>query len=159
LRGRKPLPTHLKLVKGNPGKRPLKADSVQPPPALPMPPAHLSDAAKVEWGRVSSTLYALRMLTDIDTAALGAYCEAYARWKEASDALAQMRQADPAMRGLLIRTSNQNIIQNPLIGIANKAAADMVRYAAEFGMTPSARARIELGDQAPIKDPASQFFD
>jgi phage terminase small subunit len=39
-------------------------------------------------------------------------------------------------------TTNGNAIQNPLIGTANKAASDMVRYAAEFGMTPSARARI-----------------
>jgi P27 family predicted phage terminase small subunit len=45
--------------------------------------------------------------------------------------------------GLMIRTTNGNAVQNPLIGVANKAMADMVRYAAEFGMTPSARSRIQ----------------
>ena len=44
--------------------------------------------------------------------------------------------------GLIIRTQGGNAIQNPLVGTANKAMADMMRYAAEFGMTPSARTRI-----------------
>ncbi|PIP18788.1 MAG: hypothetical protein COX41_06375 [Candidatus Omnitrophica bacterium CG23_combo_of_CG06-09_8_20_14_all_41_10] len=37
-----------------------------------------------------------------------------------------------------------NWIQQPLIGIANKAAADMMRYASEFGMTPVARAKLGI---------------
>jgi P27 family predicted phage terminase small subunit len=44
--------------------------------------------------------------------------------------------------GLIIRTKAGNAIQNPLVGAANKAMADMVRYAAEFGLTPSARTRV-----------------
>jgi P27 family predicted phage terminase small subunit len=47
--------------------------------------------------------------------------------------------------GLVVKTKSGNIIQNPLVGVANKAMADVVRYAAEFGMTPSARSRIEVG--------------
>ncbi len=48
---RKPTPTRLKLLGGNPGKRPLNLDEPQPEPTLPEPPAHLSDEAKAEWGR------------------------------------------------------------------------------------------------------------
>ena len=36
--GRKPKPTHLKLVTGNPGRRPLSAVEAQVVPALPSPP-------------------------------------------------------------------------------------------------------------------------
>ena len=36
--GRKPKPTHLKLVTGNPGRRPLSAVEAQAVPALPPPP-------------------------------------------------------------------------------------------------------------------------
>ena len=53
-----------------------------------------------------------------------------------------MRERDPNAAGLLVKTTGDNIIQNPLVGIANKAMSDMVRYAAEFGMTPSARVRL-----------------
>ena len=59
----------------------------------------------------------------------------------------------------MIKTTNGNAIQNPLVGTANKAATDMVRFAAEFGMTPSARSRINVtppGEGA--EDPAARFF-
>jgi phage terminase small subunit len=37
-----------------------------------LPPPHLSDEAKVEWGRVSEDLYRLGILTKIDRATLAA---------------------------------------------------------------------------------------
>ncbi|MBU6189470.1 MAG: P27 family phage terminase small subunit [Betaproteobacteria bacterium] len=44
------------------------------------------------------------------------------------------------------------------VQIANKAASDMMRYAAEFGMTPSARTRIETQASDQNADPADRFF-
>ena len=140
--GRKPKPTALKLVTGNPGKRPLpKAEAVI---ALsePTPPAFLCDDAKVEWGRVCSVLYAAGLMTELDRAALGAYAAAYGRWAQAERALNRMAAKDELNAALMIKTTSGNAIQNPLVGIANKAKADMVRYAFEFGMTPSARSRV-----------------
>lgn len=152
MRGRKPLPSHLKVIQGNRGKRPVPPESIKVEPTIPMPPPHLCDDAKVEWGRVSSMLYALKVLSNADIAALAAYCQSYATWKQATEALNAMAANDKLTRGLLIKTTNGNAIQNPLLGIANKAAADMVRYAAEFGMTPSARARIHAGESGPTKE-------
>jgi phage terminase small subunit len=54
----------------------------------------------------------------------------------------------------MIRTLAGNVIQNPLVGTANRAMADMVKYAVEFGLTPSARARIAAG---PRPQEASKF--
>ena len=147
IEGRKPKPTHLKLITGNPGKRRLPTDEIQPAVAFPMPPAHLCDDAKVEWGRIGGELYALQLLTNVDSAVLAAYCQSYAVWKQATEAINTMAKSDQLTRGLMIKTTNGNAIQNPLVGTANKAAADMVRYAAEFGMTPSARTRLTGGVQ------------
>lgn len=61
---------------------------------------------------------------------------------QAERALTEMGKADKLTGGLMIRTKNGNAIQNPLVGTANKAMADMMRYAVEFGMTPSARTRV-----------------
>ena len=60
----------------------------------------------------------------------------------------------------MIKTNNDNAIQNPLAGTAHKAASDMVRYAAEFGMTPSSRSRIDIGTspRIPVSDKASKYF-
>jgi len=145
-RGRKPTPTHLKLVRGNPGKRPVNQAEPKPKVVLPSPPAELSEDALAEWNRVASDLYGLGILTAIDRAALAAYAQAYGRWVQAERAAARMADKDQLTSGLMIRTTNGNAVQNPLIGVANKAMADMVRYAAEFGMTPSARSRIQGAD-------------
>ena len=70
-----------------------------------------------------------------------------------------MAERDQLTSGLMIKTTNGNPIQNPLVGIANKAAAAMVRYAAEFGMTPSARSRVEGAPAGRNGDTAAaQYF-
>ena len=159
-RGRKPKPTHLKLVEGNRGKRALNKDEPVPERALPSPPAFLSDAAKVEWGRVSEELYRLGLLSNIDRAILAAYCQTYGQWQAAETAIAAMAEKDPVFRGLVIETTNGNLIQNPLVGVANRSKADLARYAAEIGMTPSARSRISTpaSGQAEAQDPAQKYF-
>jgi P27 family predicted phage terminase small subunit len=57
----------------------------------------------------------------------------------------------------VITTDKGNKIQNPLVGIARRAQADMVRYASEFGMTPSARSRVHADKQAK-EDPTKRWF-
>lgn len=158
MRGRKPKPTHLKLIGGNAGKRALNKAEAVAVPALPSPPPHLSDEAKVEWGRVSEQLYVMGLLSGVDRAALAAYCQCYGRWVQAEKAIATMAARDELTGGLMIKTTNGNAIQNPLVGTANKAAADMVRYAAEFGMTPSARSRITAQTPEKPADNADRFF-
>ncbi|HEY9092845.1 phage terminase small subunit P27 family [Parasphingorhabdus sp.] len=156
--GTKPKPTSLKLIEGNRGKRPLNAKEARPVPALPDPPPHLSADALEEWGRVAQQLHRIGLLCEVDRAALAAYAQAYGRWVQAERAIAKMAEKDQLTGGLMIKTSNGNAIQNPLVGTANKAAADMMRYAAEFGMTPSARTRITAETPAESEDPAERFF-
>lgn len=143
--GRKPKPLHLKLIEGNPGKRKLPTNAPEPPHSeIPEPPPHLDDLAREEWNRVAPGLHAMKLLAGVDRAALAAYCVAYGRWALAEASIkASARPGAPA-RGLMMQTKNGNWIQSPMVGTANKAAADMVRYAAEFGMTPSARARLSV---------------
>lgn len=181
--GRKPKPTGLKLVTGNPGKRALNENEPRPPvpDAPPRPPRHLTKDAKAEWNRISRELWLLGLLTEIDTVALAAYCDSYATWVEARGALMAVKREenrvdreiarkkrlglevvesnDSAFGGLLAYTSNGNVVQNPLIGIMNKAKGDMVKFAAEFGMTPSARSRINVEKASGNADKAGGFFN
>jgi P27 family predicted phage terminase small subunit len=163
--GRRPKPTHLKLVTGNPGKRPA-ADWVTPPPrsrTMP-PPAHLDRYAKDEWKRLSRVIGRLGLLSDLDRGAFTAYCQTWSIYRHAQEALDDLaRKDDSGLGAMLMRTKAGNTIQNPLVGIRNKALRDMVRYAAEFGFTPSARARVQ--DAAPkgatraAGQAASSFFE
>src|SRR5262245_33058916 len=93
--GRRPKPTHLKLLQGNPGKRPLNADEPQPAIEIPVAPDHLSEAAKGEWLSMGEKLQKLGLLTSIDRAAFAAYCVVWARWVEAEEAL---KKTGPVVR-------------------------------------------------------------
>jgi P27 family predicted phage terminase small subunit len=134
-----------------------KAEAM-PEAGIPDPPPELSAVAKVEWLEVSKKLNAAGLLTTIDRAALAAYCQAFGRWVQAERVLAEMAARDPETAGLMIETTNGNLVQNPMVGTANTAMRDMMRYAVEFGMTPSARSRVRANQLATQKDPAEQFF-
>ena len=141
-RGPKTKPTKLKLLTGTARSHRLNPQEPQPQVAHPDAPDHLTDLARSEWDRVVVDLVTLGILTDLDRGALAAYCQAYGRWSAAETALARMAARDAVTDGLIVKTKSGNLIQNPLVGAANKAMADMVRYAAEFGLTPSARTRV-----------------
>jgi P27 family predicted phage terminase small subunit len=145
--GPRKLPTHLKLLRGNPSKRALPPEpEFDSAPDIPVPPAFLMPAAKAEWRRIAVGLYNMGLLSLVDEHPFAAYCQAFARWVNAEEAIARMAERDLLTKGLMIKTTGGNAIQNPLVGTANKAASDMVRYASEFGFTPAARARIAAGN-------------
>jgi P27 family predicted phage terminase small subunit len=144
--GPKPTPTHLKLLRGNPGKRPIHPEpEPEISPAVPEPPPFLTGYAVDEWRRVAPVLYRLSLLTLADLMPFAAYCQAYSRWRTAEEALADMATGDEETKGLLVERADGKEEQNPLVRITSNAARDMVRYAAEFGMTPSARSRVRAG--------------
>jgi P27 family predicted phage terminase small subunit len=155
MRGR-PTPTNLRLIRGDPSKRRLPQNEPQPPiseEVIP-PPEYLSGYAKDEWIRLARELFYLRLLTVVDINVLAAYCQAYKRWREAEEALQELATSLP-LKGLMLRDRRGGALQrNPLVSIAQHACADMVRYAAEFGLTPAARARIALG---PVDNRAAKF--
>ena len=155
--GRRPKPRNLKVILGT--DRPSRANPNEPKVeiSLPDPPAHLSPEALKEWERVAPELVACGIVTRLDRGILAAYCQAYGRWRQAEEALHRFAKKDGATRGLIIKTTNGNAIQNPIVGSANKAMSDMMRYAAELGLTPSSRARVDGLDVS--SDPGSRFFD
>ena len=112
MRGRKPKPTHLKLIEGNPGKRRVNPVEPVPLPELHAPPPFLPQEGQDEWKRVATELYNLGLLTVVDRTALAAYCHSYAIWKQATDAINAMAARDQLTRGLMIKTTNGNAIQN-----------------------------------------------
>jgi P27 family predicted phage terminase small subunit len=144
MKGRRPLPTNWKVLRGNPGKRPLNKG--EPKPALPAePPDFLTGYALEEWRRISVEAFRLKLVTALDIQPLAAYCDAYERWRTAKETLAAMAERDAVMHGLIVKTQSGGAAANPLVWIASSAARDMVRYAAEFGMSPAARSPISAG--------------
>jgi P27 family predicted phage terminase small subunit len=144
--GPPPTPNVVKLLRGNPGKRRVGAEpEPQIPESVPEPPPFLTGYAADEWWRTAPELHRLRLLTIVDVMPFAAYFIAYAHRRTAEETLAEMAKRDQATSGLLVKRTDGNAGQNPLVSISRKAAGDMVRYASEFGLSPAARARISAG--------------
>lgn len=151
--GRKPIPTELKKLRGNPGKRPLNKKEAKPGKLTRTPPVpeHIQGAARREWRRMARTLKELGLLTEIDLPALEMYCQMYGRWVDAETKVREM--------GMIVKTNNGNPIQNPYLAIANRAAKDMKALLVEFGMTPSARSRVNVDTGPEEVDEYEQFMN
>jgi P27 family predicted phage terminase small subunit len=139
--GRKPLPTNVKIFRGNPGRRPLNDREPKPPPEIPPCPKLLQGEARREWKRITKTLHALGLLTKIDRAALVAYCQLWGRWIEAEDKV--------RLTGAVIEVGENGYpILNPHLSVATKTLDQMKAFLTEFGMTPASRSRIHVAKNA-----------
>ena len=153
-RGRKPKPTALKVLEGNPGKRPLNDREPVPPKGSIQCPTWLLPEAKKEWRRLAPSLEALGVLTMVDLQAFAGYCQAYARWKEAEEFLTQ--------RGSIFKTPSGYLQQVPQVSIAQQNLKIMQSFCSEFGLTPATRARIAaaggMREDAGAQDPMAQWL-
>lgn len=145
-RGPKPLPANVHMLRGNASKLPAGKlqDAVCPPAAIPTAPDHLNPEALEEWKRVTPLLLDLGLITEIDRAALAAYCQAYGRWVNAEHSIARLNAAegsDGHAGEVGITPSGYKQI-SVLMQISNRAQETMAKFAAEFGMTPSSRSRV-----------------
>lgn len=133
-RGRKPKPTALKVLEGNPGNRPLNKSEPRPYAVVSGCPDWLEDEAKAEWTRLSKILEDMGVLTEVDITAFAGYCQSYARWKEAEIYLSK--------NGSVFETPNGYLQQVPQVSIAQTNLKIMLKFCEQFGLTPSARSRI-----------------
>lgn len=135
MKGRKRKPTALRLIQGNPGRRPLPAREPKPELLRDLePPDYLNDEGKKQWRYLAPALIKVGVLTALDAHALALLCDAIARWIYAT----QKVQAS----GLFVKTPNGYPVQSPLVSIQKAAHDQMYRMLAEFGMSPSSRPRV-----------------
>jgi len=150
MRGRKPQPTALKLLRGNPGKRPTNPAEPKHGALDAEVPADLTEPeAAAEWRRVASMLIERGQVTTVDRAVLTGYCVKYAQW------IALEREA--AKHPFIIKAPSGYPIPNPALGMANKAFALMLKAAAELGITPSARSRVTVQLEPWVATPDSKW--
>lgn len=111
-------------------------------------PPWLKGEGKKEWDRISADLQSLGLLTNIDVGTLAICCDAYGKYVSASR---QIKQKE-----LLVEHQNaagkKNKVTNPLIQIAAKYADMYKKYMAEFGLSPTARARLVAAKESEGDD-------
>ncbi|HSH72356.1 MAG TPA: phage terminase small subunit P27 family [Methylophilaceae bacterium] len=169
-RGPKPLPANVHLLRGNPSKKTSAQlmDSLQPEIEIPDCPSHLLTLAKKEWKRITPELERYGLISKLDRAALASYCQTWAmmvyaetqlkrdmeiaarKRKEAEDAGLEYVGGD----GMVMMTTNGNMIYSPYYAMANRSRYVMDRMLANFGMSPSSRGRVNQSNhlQKPLFD-------
>jgi len=136
MRGRKPIPTKIKILNGNPGKRPLNINEPQPVSKAPECPEELNPLAKKIWERLYPELERLGLLTIVDEIPLAGLCQNYAIWLTTEKFLEE--------HGRVMKTRSGAIKARPEVAISNNALRFVKAFASEFGLTPSSRGRISL---------------
>lgn len=136
--GRKPTPTVLKQLHGNPGKRALPVDEPEGVGDLWSPPSWFDDQQREQWH------YAVDhappgLLTGTDREVLAIWCVACVEHAKAAQEVRKL--------GQVVKTKDGNAIQNPFMGIMNRQAMVMLKAGSEMGFSPAARA--SLGSAAP----------
>lgn len=144
--GRKPKPTALKLLQGNPGKRALNKNEPSPDALadVPEPPEWLGEIAALIWRQVAPWLVESRILTLTDLHNLECFCMAYQRWREAQD--------DITKNGIVVMGAKQEI-KNPACTVANETKRQMATFGSMLGLDPSSRARLGSPEAEKPKNP------
>lgn len=150
--GPAPKPTALRLIEGNPSRRPFNENEPKPRQVVPSCPKHLTKEAKRQWKKISKTLFRIGVLTEIDGTALSMYCDAWARWVDANEKLQKF--------GPVFKSPKSGFpILSPYVAVASQAFEQMRRLLCEFGMTPSSRSRISASPQVYKKDEMEDIID
>lgn len=171
LPGRPATPEHLKLITGNPGRRPLNprapgraantSGSAQDP-AVPDCPSHLGPYAREEWDRALPGLVAAGLMSDHYRTTFAVYCFHYGEWRRRQEQLAALdKTADN--KDATIRKAHNGFEQLSQLFIVSKYhQAELLKCAAEFGMSPATFARVEAlskqGSLFPEDDPIENLL-
>jgi P27 family predicted phage terminase small subunit len=150
MRGAKPKATVLKLVTGNPGRRPLNQHEAKPQAVIPDPPDFLKDAALAEWQRVTPLLAEVGLIAKLDRAVIAGYCQAWARWLRCEREL--------ETEGLIVKSPNGYPMQSAYLAAANKALEQVRQMAEQIGLSGSSRSRIRATPPESTEDPAEAFL-
>jgi P27 family predicted phage terminase small subunit len=135
MKGRKPTPTAIKKLNGNPGKRALNKKEPDYPELGPTPPDFLDEFGQKEWKRVFPMLAAIKVIKAPEAALLAAYCGAFSDFYR----LSEMSKG----KGFIVKAPNGCPMMSPLFTALSKARTEMIKLMAELGITPSSRSRIK----------------
>lgn len=142
--GRPPKPTRTKQIQGT--LKPSRVNTNEPMPkrGRPVCPSWLAEEAKRKWKKLVPELDRLGLLTVIDGDCLAAYCQAWAEFRWATEALQKDR---------LVTRGTGASAPHPAVAMQRTAWRAIKDFSALFGLDPSTRTKIH----APGVEPEDEF--
>ena len=150
--GRPSKPHELKVIEGRAKRAPNAVDAAVDAaikPRMPKAPASLSPAGKKVWRNVGSDLFQRGLLEPLYQPAFQLFCEACARYNMAREAM--------EVDGYIIKSPSGYGMLSPYHSIMRASLDQMTKIMSDFGMTPRARAGIDMPEIG--KEKGSGFFE
>lgn len=140
--GRKPKPTQLKLITGNPGKRPLNQDEPKYCDSIPPCPLDLDEVGRRTWDEKSRIMHDAGVLTEADGHTLALYCRI---WSQIVLLAAEVQ-------------TPEDYVYNQKASRLEKLYAEYRAYSALLGMDPANRTRIKANPVQKAPESKERFF-
>jgi len=151
--GPKPMPTQLKVLRGNPGRRRLNNLEPEPGPSRKKVPSWLPSEAKQYWNDLHPMLERLGVMTEADELALAGLCATYAAWREA---YAFLQEHGTAYK--TVSTAGDVLWKSyPQVQVFSDMGKQLRVWLVEFGLSPSSRSKVKTITRK--KDNGKKFFD
>jgi len=148
--GRTPKPTAIKKLQGNPGKRKLPKNEPQPERQIPAMPWGMGEEFKKFWKQIVPQLDQLGVLTALDGPALTMMAIHYAMARDAAKTIRQ--------EGQQAEDENGALRKHPLNQVLRDNSNAFRQWAVQFGLTPAARARLQITEPEAV-DEYEAFLD
>lgn len=152
--GRKALPTAIKLLRGNPGRRSISGAIAVEARIDKSTPQRLRICGPRLWKEITEQLEDLGIVAKCDRGAIALLVESRERWERCLRKVLEL--------GDVIETKDGKLYRNPWAIAAEKASAQYRAMCAEFGLTPSTRASVVgriVGDTPKAADTTTRFFE
>lgn len=157
--GPPPKPTAKLKLSGSWRAKYARGDEPEPESGAPRKPEWLDARAGAVWDELVAVLEGMGVLSVADGAILSRYCELWIDWREANEWIRKNGTSYP------LRDKSGGVkcfMQFPQVGVRNHIGAELRRIECEFGLTPSARTRIDVGSAGGSSkgggSSASRFF-
>lgn len=152
--GRPPTPTHLKVISGNPGKRPLNDQEPQLPNERPKYPKGFSAEEKACWDVVCSYLEKMGICSVVDSMAMERLIKVYMEIMVLTKTIESegfTYQCETKGGGIMLRA-------HPAVALLADADRRFRQWLVEFGLTPSSRSRIKVDASQNPQDQIADYF-
>ena len=140
MKGKKRIPTEIKIAKGT--LRPCRANPDEPQypvvNGLPDPPEYFGKVAKSLYYSTGNILISTGVLKTVNLPLLVAYCKEFEVYTDAREKI----NSSSMVRSVLMRTDQKVWQINPYQKIANDSLSNMIRIACELGVTPASSSKV-----------------
>lgn len=148
MRGRKPTPTVQLKLSGS-WRAGTRKKEPQPQLGDPPKPDWLTPEGSECWDFLITVLSPMRVLSHADGLALVQMSEYLARWRKATASISKYGDLYPVKDD---KGNVRSMKRSPHVSLQTGYGEVLYRFMSEFGMTPSARARVHASAGSAVSD-------